>query len=238
MAEGKRSIGRARNVFDMNTGLPVMVNLFIIKYLYYHIKKADRFMEVSAGKKPKSKEIYMNVLPISRQRFDRINKGIRFELTTAEAERIRDTFGIDIKYFRRDNPVAMELPEISLLDWKCFYNVRHDGQYHFRSGFKEKEIQDRCEKVEQGLKDLASADWGNCRDKNNPFFMIWYYFSHGYRYEEESRIDKYIKALREIRCTDWDGIGIQELTDCHGLLKKQYDYINSLLTIYYIKNEK
>lgn len=236
MATGNRGNGRARNVFDMTTGLPIMINLYIIKYLYYHMKKADCFITESTGKKPCSLEIYGNVIPISRQRFDRINKGERFELTSREAETICETFGIDIKYFRRDDPIVIELPEINLTDWKCFYREKYGCAYNFKSGLKDNDIKDRCRKVENNLKKLAHLNWEEMKE-DNPLFMVWYYFRYGGRYETESRIDKYIQALQEIKCADWNNREMEELQECLELLKKQHDYINSLLTIYHLRNK-
>lgn len=237
MAIGNKGHGRARNVFDVTTGLPIMINLFIIKHLYYHMKKADCFIEESSGKKPRSVEIYGNVIPISRQRFDRINKGERFELTSREADAICSTFGIDIKYFRRDDPVAIDIPDVNLTDWKCFYKVEHNCLYHFSSELKDRDIKNRCNKVKEALKHIAGIDWGEYKDNQNPLYMVWYYFRYGVRYEAESNIDKYIKALQEIKCTDWNDRDMEELEDCCQLIKKQYDYINSLLTIYNLKDE-
>lgn len=98
--------------FELEQGFPIRVNLYIIKYIYYHIRKDESFMDEGAGKKPKSFPIYGNEIPMSRQRFDRINRGERFQLTAAEANDIIERFGIEFKYFRKEAPVMFEIDGI------------------------------------------------------------------------------------------------------------------------------
>lgn len=226
---------RIRNLFDGNTGLPVMVNLYVIKYIYYHIKKADCFIEEKGeGKKPKAYPIYGNWLPISRQRFDRINHGGRFEISNREASEICGRFGIDIKYFRRDNPVAFEIDGLGDTDWKCFYNENYGGHYKLANGIESGE---RAGKTEAALKSLPSPGWERRLDRESPLFKICHYFHYGKRPDSPDNKKLLKEALGQIGYREWDSETAESLEEFHSLLEKHCSYIGALLTIGSLRNE-
>lgn len=240
MAENKSSEKkRIRNTFDGTTGLSVMINLYVIKYIYYHIEKHESFvLKHEDGKKAKHREIYKNIIPITRQRFDRINKGYNFEMSTREATEICERFGIDIKYFRRDNPVAFEIEGIDTnLDWKCFYNERYDGKYSISGERKKEEKHQRAEKPEAVLDKLIHSDWENLLDKDDPIYKICYYFHYGERTDKPDSRKVLRELLEEIAYSEWDEIPVEELRELQNLMKRHYSYINSLVTIHKLRNE-
>lgn len=227
---------RIRNLFDSNTGLPIMINLYVIKYVYYHIKKADCFIEEKGeGRKPRAYPIYGNWLPVSRQRFDRINRGERFEISNREAAEICSRFGIDIKHFRRDNPVAFEIEGLSDADWKCFYNENYDGHYRLANGT---DSVAGAKKVGAALKTLLSPDWERRLDRDGPLFKICHYFHYGKRSDKPDSKKVLKEALGQIGYREWEGETVESLEEFHSLLKKHCDYIDSLITIRNLRNEK
>ena len=165
-----------KTLYDGNTGLSIMINLYVIKYIYYHIDKARCFIdEDERGKKTKSYPVYCtDMLPVSRQRLDRINKGKRFEFSRAEANSITETFGIEMKYFRKDDPIAFEIDGIDETSWKCFYKSRYDVDYELQDN-EDDEIKQCEQEVEDILKEL-SMDWEQKLKCDNPLFAICYYF--------------------------------------------------------------
>lgn len=165
-----------KTLYDGNTGLSIMINLYVIKYIYYHIDKACCFIdEDERGKKTKSYPVYCtDMLPVSRQRLDRINKGKRFEFSQAEANSITETFGIEMKYFRKDDPIAFEIDGIDETSWRCFYKSRYDVDYELQDN-EDDEIKQCEQEVEDILKEL-SMDWEQKLKCDNPLFAICYYF--------------------------------------------------------------
>lgn len=234
MAEEKKEGTRKshRNILDKDSGLPIMVNLYVIKYIYYHIKKATCFMEQTKGRKPKAYPIYQNALPISRQRFDRINKGIRFELSLREAEEIRNRFGIGEEYFRKDAPVMFEIEGIYEEDWKGFYLVQYGVAYE---GIEEKER--KKEKVEQALKGLVCEDWENRFRPSDPLFAICYYFRYGIKKEKSNRAERILQLLKEMDYREWEQ-SREFLKEAHGILKKHYRYTEAILVADAARKEK
>ena len=72
-------------------------------------------MDENYSRKAKAYPIYgTRGFPVSRQRFDRINKGYSFEFAKNEAEGVTETYGIDEIYFRKSEPVAFEIKG----DWR------------------------------------------------------------------------------------------------------------------------
>lgn len=238
MAEKKNANLRKSNkhLYDMNSGLPIMINLYVIKYIYYHIDKADRFFEKKEkGKKPRAYPIYQAELPISRQRFDRINKGYQFEITSAESIFITDRFGINIKYFRKDNPDTFLLQEISQTEWKCFYNHEYEVGYELPSGYKKDIIKAKAEKVKAVLERITKRGWEERIKKDDPLYAICYYFHYGVRYDAPSDIDLFRERASNLKVQEWDTLSIEQLKNDYEMLEKHCKYVKSLITIKELK---
>ena len=226
-----------KNLYDLNTGLPIMINLYVIKYIYYHIRKDIRFIEKrQRGKKDKSYPIYQNELPMSRQRFDRINKGMTFEITSKEAQDITERFGIDIKYFRKYDPVMFEIEGINLGDWKCFYNHNYNNGYSL-SGIRTKDyVAKRSDFVEHTLNALCN-DWERKLDESNPLFAICYYFYYGKRLNDSNKIKQLMELVQKIDYSEWESERTELLKNDYDILRKHCEYINSLVTIRELHSE-
>lgn len=241
MSEKTKKNKSVRNLYNAETGLPIMINLYVIKFIYYHIKKADCFIEKrTTGRKPKSYEIYGNYIPMSRQRFDRINKGITFEVSANEAKDLINRYGFDEKYFRKDNPEYFEIDGLALSDWKCFYNDKYEGDYELSTQYRGNDelIKKKADKIGQVLRELISDFRAGELKQGNPLFAICYYFATGRRYGEECAIDRFRKIMREIKYSDWNNVELDLLNADFKLLKKHLNYISSVITIRTVMNEE
>lgn len=241
MSEKTKKRKSVRNLYDAETGLPIMINLYVIKYIYYHMKKADCFIEErKTGRKPKSYEIYGNYIPMSRQRLDRINKGNIFEVTANESSELINRYGLEERYFRKESPDYFEIEGLTLSDWKCFYNDRYDVGYELSTAYKKDEeiIKNKAGKIEKVLKEVISDFWNSELKQDNPVFAICYYFATGTRYGEERAVDKFRKIMREVRYSDWNNVELDLLNADFKLLKKHLNYISSVITIRTVMNEE
>ena len=231
-----------KNLYDGSTGLSIMINLYVIKYIYYHIDKARCFIdEDERGKKRKSYPVYCtDMLPVSRQRLDRINKGKTFEFTRAEANSITETFGIEMKYFRKDEPVAFKIGDIDESDWKCFCNSRYEGKYDLTLDFKN-EGEDIVEKkgntVENALKKI-SVGWEKMLNRDDPVFAICYYFHYGERFDRPNAIKNLKDILSSLDYREWEKESIATLNEILKLLRGHYTYVNSLVSLDKLKKEQ
>lgn len=225
-----------RHIYDYRTGLAIMVNLYIIKYIYYHIEKDDMFMEKKGlGRKGKADPIYGKLIPVSRQRFDRINKGLHFEFSVEEATKISDRFGIDIEYFKWDTPKMFEIEGISLDDWKYFYREKYGVKFEI-SGQTEKNI-NHISKVEERLKRIVATDWKNQTFKNDPIYNICYYFHNGYRCDRLPRVDVFADILEKMTFEEWKGIDLETRKTIGSLLRSHWKYIEALNTLEDTRNK-
>lgn len=225
------------NLYNYSNGLTIMVNLLIINTMFYGMKKADIFYEEKEdSKKRKSIRLFGDLIPISRKRFNRIKNGENFRIYNKEAESIADTFGIDIKYFRKEDPILLDISQeraIKKVMWEGYFSSKYGVAYKV----KEKDAEGDKEIIDSELQLLKSKDWLNYSDKNDPLFRIGYYFSTGERYEPISKVDKCIKALKEVDFKEWDSKNPDKLEGYRQLFKNHYDYINSLLVIHHLKND-
>lgn len=241
MAEKTKERKSVKNLYNAETGLSIMINLYVIKYIYYHIDKAECFIEErTAGRKPKAYPIYGNEIPMSRQRFDRINKGMSFEITANEANNIIERFGIDIRYFRKDSPDCFEIEGLGLLDWKCFYRHQYKVPYVLPESYEERTvlIKNKADSLETVLKELVAKGWETRIEKDSPLYAICYYFANGSRYDKPNNIEQFRQALSMIEYQDWDKVDYKVLIKDYEVLRKHYNYVSSLLNIYKLRNEK
>lgn len=234
----RRSI---KNLYSKNEGLPIRINLYVIKYIYYHIKKADRFLvDPKARGKAKAYPIYTNWLPMSRQRVDRINHGDPFELSNREAMDICERFGLNDKYFKGDNAAVFEIEGIETdTDWKCFYLNKYGVDYTMpNEAENDKDCETRRKNVENVLKTLISSDWEKQLNQDDPVYKVCYYFHYGKRSDEPDNKKLLEKVLRNIEFREWESEPIKSLKEYHKLLKGHYDYISSLIMIENLRNGK
>lgn len=232
MADNKKPRTSVKNLYDENSGLPIMINLYVIKYLYYHIKKADYFMDESYSRKAKAIPIYgTKCFPVSRQRFDRIKKGYTFEFTKSEADGITETYGIDKIYFRKIEPVTFEIKGIGNIDWKCFYYDKYKVPYDLPSHIKDKEpiIKRNAKRIEDTLNELV-AGWEKL-EHGDPIYAICHYFHHGERFDKPDIIRNLKEILSAVAYREWDKEDIHSLKEIQQLMKGHYHYITSLVNL-------
>lgn len=224
--------------FNKDTGLPIMINLYVMRYIYNHIKKAECFFEEhQKGRKPKAYPVYGDYLQMSRQRFERMCKGYNFQYTANEAKEVTRLFGLDIRYFRRENPIAFEIDGIKYDDWKCLFNKKYSVQYDYTYDKKEEDIRTRADKIENRLKELAKGGWERL-NKNHPVYAVCYYFHNGKRFDAPDNIKVITHALDSMDYKEWDSQSMEVLKEASTLLKKHYSYVNSLLTLEKMRSEK
>lgn len=222
----------SRKTYDCDSGLAIMINLYIIKYLYYHTEKAECFMyPPTVGKKRKAKSIYEQI-DISRQRFDRINKGYTFEMSKGQAEKITNMFGIETIYFLEQPQKFFDIG-ISELEWKSFYYQKHQVTFKNSSNYT-----NNATEVEKALRSVAEPGWEERLAVNDPLYQILYYFKYGEKRTKISPIKMLGTALESINYDEWEKIPIQELKRYKKLMETHYNYIDALLMLDKIKKNK
>ena len=233
--ENRKSV---KNIYNTNTGLPIMINLNVIRYIYYHIKKAQRFISSDgSGKKPKAETLYQTQsFPMSRQRLHRINNGYPFELTANEAASMIDTYGIDRQYFRKGNPVAFQIKGLSEIEWKCYFKHKYK-EYELDVQMEEAYIAENAKVVECALKRLLDG-WEKRLKKDDPVYAICYYFHYGIRSDVPSGIMSLKEILKNMDYMDWDEESNESLTEAFSLMQNHCSYINSILTLKRLRSMK
>lgn len=138
-----------KSVLTKYSGIAIIGNLFIMRYLYFHIKKNDVFLVEGEGSRNKSAKFYSEIIPLSRARFLRMLNGENFRMSVEDIEDICDRFNLKEDYFRQTDPILMEIPEHKLekQDWKSFLTVEYF--IVFKESEKDKEQRKEQEKVEK-----------------------------------------------------------------------------------------
>lgn len=222
MAESKR------NIMNRKDGFNTRVNLYIIKHLYYRMKKADQFMKTGSGKRKASIDLKKEIL-ISRQRLDRIFKGENFEMTALETKTIAGLFNISKEHFEK-NGELISIHNITREDWECFFAQQY-GNYTVEKTGRGNNVEG-MKKVETALEQIIKKDYIECHyDTKMALYRIRYYFKHGVTYKEVSAFSKFLENLQLIKISDWKELEYNpsEMEGYLPLLKKHYEYVNAYL---------
>lgn len=244
-----------KTTYDKESGFVYIVNLYIINYMYYHMKKHESFyMKSERGKKPKSYDLFGDIFPISRERFARIISDQNFVLPEEVRQRICGTLGLNMRHFKKDGPEIIELFKIDIsihpktkekietkvavdeTDWKCFLNIYRRFTYtvHSKRGgiMDEKSVEKSAEKVKEALKETVNTDWGkegNIEGKS--VYHIWYYFRYNVRFNEKSDIAMMKAYLEKIRFHDWNLKDRRQVRECYELLNSHCEFLRAYLLL-------
>lgn len=217
-----------RNILNKEDGFNVRVNLYIIRYLYYRMSKADKFMKPGTGKRKASIDIKEEIL-ISRQRFDRIFNGENFEITALEAETITRLFNIDKEYFKKNGEI-ISIHNITRNDWECFFAQQYGEDTVKKTGTGDNVT--GMNKVQNALVNITEKDYIEYHyDTKMALYRIRYYFKYGVTYKEVSAFSKFLENLQLIKISDWKELEYNpaEMAKYLPLLKKHYEYVNAYL---------
>lgn len=222
------------NTFRREEGIAIRINLYVICYIYSHISKAERFIETyKEGGKNRHYPIYStSFFPLSKPRMNRINNGESFTLSNVQASSIIDSYGIDMKYFRKENPVMFEVKNLGINDWKSFYNFQYGTDYSLHSSINKDSQEKRKLMVEKQLKE-AFRDWEHELEKDDPLYAICYFFHYGSRFDKPSTIDMLYEILQEIPVSSWDNQDIRskQVKEVYSGLERHYKYLSALFEL-------
>ena len=225
-----------RYILDKNNGFNVMVNLYILRYMYSHMNKAECF-EDATGMRKKSQDFHTTIINISRQRLSRILNGERFEISKEERANLCNMFGIEAKYFLRNGEI-ISIRTLEENDWKCFFNYTFYLDYEV--GVPNKKRDELVEKVTSALKTLANEKVVLSEyESDTPVYRIYYYYKNGVTYKEESRLTRFLKALSQLRISDWDELeDLEQMKNYAEMLSKHTDYVNVVIDYHRLREEK
>ena len=224
-----------RNVYDGETGLPYMVNLYIIKCLYKYVNKHTSFEEVTLfGERKRYQPIYqMEWFNMSRQKMDRVFHGDRFEITREQTENITKGLGIGEQYFWEKEPHIFEIEGLNEDKWKQFFVEKYSA---FVDLEEEQEDPSIIKTVEDTLKDIAKK-WEEILDKKDPLYAICFYFSTGRRINEVTGIKQLKTLLEEVDCTEWLNEKADTVMKYEEILRRHYQMVSSCATVLRLKNQ-
>lgn len=217
------------DILSREDGFNTRVNLFIIRYLYYHMKKASSFMKAGKGKRQMSVDI-KEYVGIPRQRFDRIFKGDNFQITEENAKDISGLFNISADYFKKSG-LLIEIYGIDRNDWKCYFSQQYKGSVE-SAPYTPKVRTDRAVEVDKKLCELIKGNYiAKHYDTKTTLYRIHYYFENGVAFKEVSPFNKFLENLQLIKISDWKELEYNpaEMAKYLPLLKKHYEYINAYL---------
>jgi len=225
------------NILNKKNGFHTRVNLYIIRYLYYHMKKADMFTVQGSGKRKTSVDLY-NYIRISRQRFDRIFKGENFQMTKKESKDIAELFHISADYFKKESELVL-VHGITKEDWECYFHEKYGENSVEKIQKPPREIKNRAEKVKNAFLEIIKNDYiAKHYDTKTALYHIHYYFKNGVAYKEVSTLSKFLEALELLKISDWKELSDHptEMKKYLPLLKNHYEYVSSYIKCRELEN--
>lgn len=224
--------GVKRNLLDWEKGFNIVVNIYIIRYMYSHMAdKASLFM-IEGSERRKSVDLY-RVIGVNRQKISRMVRGERFEVSRRDKEMITSTLGIGDEYFAEEGKY-IELRSVSINDWKCFFESKYPviARRDLRARGTAKEREESIAKVQNALEGASRGDIVHKEyDTNTKVYQVYYYFRNGAVYQQETRLTAFLNALYDLQMTDWDDIeyDLGKLEKYSEKLNEHCKYLSVLL---------
>lgn len=224
------------NILDMKNGFNTRVNLFIIKYLYYNMKKADEFMYSNGGRRKASVNLN-ETLEMSLNRLNNIFNGLNYSMDKGLSEHIAGLFNISTDYFKKDSEL-IQIQGLTKDDWVCyFYNRKQTSVAKGQIS----DLKERVEKVNECLKNIKKDGYiAQNYATSSPLYRIYYFFSTGKQYKEVTRLDKFLDAIKILKIDDWGEIksDMQKMKKYQDLMKKHYEYVCAYIQCRELEEEK
>lgn len=219
-----------RNILNKENGFNTRVNLFIIRYLYYHMKKASIFMKEGTKKRQASVDLKEYTL-ISRQRFARIFQGSNFEITALESKTIAERFNISKEYFKKDSEL-IPIYGITQDDWKCYFYESYGKGASVSLHKPSNETNAGMENVKDYLKKIIKKKYIiEHYDTSSPVYRIYYFFENGVTYRDTNTLDKLLENLELLKISAWKELATDpdKMKKYFNLLEKHYEYVKAYL---------
>lgn len=233
--------GVKRNLLDWEKGFNIAVNVYIIRYMYSHmVDKAKVFM-VEGSERRKSVDLY-GIIGMNRQKISRMVRGARFEISQRDREMLTHKLGLGSEYFEGEGKY-IALRGIDINDWKCFFEDKYDveADKRLRARGTREERRNSVKRVNKALEDASRGEIVHKEyDTNTEVYQIYFYFKNGAVYQQETRLTTFIKALNDLRMTDWEDIeyDVEKLEAYNEKLREHLKYSSILLSYRKLKREQ
>lgn len=238
-----------RNILDITNGFHVMVNFYIMRYMYSHMDdKADglgtygNYMDIR-------EESFYKTIGTTKQRTLRILHGGRFEMTAEYVDLLVLRFGLERAYFdrigRSDGAGGkievgrfIEVASVSIEDWKCFFDMKYETDFAVTE--HPENLQAAAERVRVGLEKLMQAGTiENEYAKSSAVYRVYYFYKYGEPYQEETALIKFRKAINALKLSDWEEIEDkpEEMDEYKRVLEMHLNYLRIVSAYRRIKEE-
>ena len=219
-----------RNILVKEDGFNTRVNLFIIRHMYYHMKKAEQFMVEGEGKRKKSVDL-KTYISISAHRFTRMYKGENFELTADESKTIANCFNISADYFKKEGEL-IPVYGITRDDWKCYFYTHYGEDVSVWLVNTPSQKKEGEKKVADCLKKIINKKYIISHyDMDAPLYRIYYFFENGIAYKGTDILNKLLEDLKLLKISNWKEFADdpEMLKEYLYLLEKHCKYLKSYL---------
>lgn len=224
--------------FNCVTGFHIRVNLFIICFLFCHMDcKSDPNLNGVIKKRRPKYLIYESSYFPSRQRMDRIYKGIGFDFSNMEAEEISNTFAIDKSFFTKQTAKPFPIKGVTDMDWLCFYKKKYNVDDERLNELSEKEISTSHNRILVALRRIVRS-WEKLSHKDPLYRICFYYYYDTIFMEKVNPKDTLRDLLKSISYADWEKESIEYLEDTYKLLRNHTDYLSCKLDMYRLQKEE
>lgn len=249
-----------RNMLDEKSGFHVVVNFYIMRYIYSHMTGKHVTFRNDRGDTTK-RESYIDfsvIVNTTRQRLNRMFQGYSFEMSSSRIQELVYQFGLSEDYFNgKANSIQkakyIEIDSLSLDDWKCFFNYKYTllkerkkrksaGENitdkdikQLRNVFyimgKDADKIERAKVVEKKLEDIFKNGWLNSRyDENTDVYKVYYYFKYNRKYGSKGVLENFKKTINSLKLSEWDAIEDQP-KEMEEFIKRLEEHLEYIKTI-------
>ena len=220
---------------DYENYIYVKINLYIMIEVYRGYRK--RKLLHNKFKQNGSEKLYIKINEVfgfggagNYTHFDRILKGYgNSRLSKEEVDKIVNTFAIGREWFEKGNKQYIEIPDLTLEDWKYFFNKRYNNKIPDCNNVSKQEI--IIDRVEKAINDLIDSNIGKKPQISNPLYRMVYFFENGKKLsvnEEKRIIEATVQFLNEITISKWKIVDSEKRKEYSEVFQKLYKIMDSM----------
>lgn len=238
-----------RNILDITNGFHVMVNFYIMRYLYSHMNDKADGLGMYGNYLDMREESFYKTIGTTKQRTLRILHGERFEMTAEYVDLLVLRFGLERAYFDRGGRndgnggtigegKFLEVASVSTEDWKCFFDAKYETDFLVTEDREEQQA--AVERVKTGLERLTQIGTiENEYAKSSGIYKVYYYYKYGEPYREETALVRFKNAITALKLSDWEAIedNSEEMDEYKKLLELHLNYLRIVSAYRRVKEE-
>lgn len=212
--------------------LYVKINLYICRQIYNELKNGNRLHKVfendiqknKSKKRKKSHKTFEYALGLGAENSNHIRRIFgngSSRLSKDDILKIASSLAVSEEYFKAGTKKMIEIPGVSIDDWKFFFNTEYNNTIPNVS-----KIGRSTDTIKEKIEDLAKSSIFSNYGQETEIYRIFWYYTKGETYKVESVADKVKRIFEEL-----NNLNYNDWVQCRDSWNEYRDIMNEQIVL-------